>query len=48
MNLKELYMGATDEAIDLLKKMLKFNPYQRITVEEALQHPFLAEVRLLS
>jgi len=25
--------------------MLKFDPAQRITVEEALNHPFFAEVR---
>ncbi|KAG2324718.1 hypothetical protein Bca52824_007446 [Brassica carinata] len=28
-------------AIDLLEKMLKFDPRQRITVEDALAHPFL-------
>ncbi|VDK87243.1 unnamed protein product [Dibothriocephalus latus] len=29
-------------AIDLLDRMLAFNPSTRITVEEALQHPYLA------
>ena len=29
-------------AIDLLKKFLIFNPDKRITIEEALNHPFLA------
>ena len=28
-------------AIDLLKKMLLFDPLKRITVNEALEHPFL-------
>jgi serine/threonine protein kinase len=28
-------------AIDLLDKMLTFNPHKRITVEEALAHPYL-------
>jgi mitogen-activated protein kinase 1/3 len=31
---------ATPEAVDLLEKMLVFNPSKRITVEEALRHPF--------
>ena len=29
-------------AIDLLKKMLVFDPKKRITVEESLSHPYLA------
>ena len=36
------YPAASAEAIDLLSKMLCFNPHHRITAEEALQHPFLA------
>ena len=31
------------EAVDLLEKMLCFNPYKRIGVEEALRHPYLSE-----
>lgn len=30
-------------AIDLLEKMLIFNPAERITVEEALAHPYLEQ-----
>jgi serine/threonine protein kinase len=30
-------------AIDLLEKMLIFNPEERITVEEALAHPYLEQ-----
>ena len=33
--------GASYLILDLLKKMLHFNPEERITVEEALMHPFL-------
>jgi mitogen-activated protein kinase 1/3 len=31
-------------AIDLLRKLLTFDPSKRITVEEALRHPFLASL----
>jgi len=30
--------------MDLLEKMLKINPAQRITASEMLQHPFLADM----
>jgi mitogen-activated protein kinase 6 len=36
------FRGHNPEAIDLLEKMLKFHPAQRITVDEALAHPFMA------
>lgn len=39
------YPGAGSEAIDLLNKMLQFNPYFRITIDEALNHPIFAKVR---
>ncbi|CAK4080995.1 unnamed protein product [Aphanomyces euteiches] len=47
MDLAQLYPGATPEALDLLEKFLKFNPERRITLDEALNHPFLAEIRSL-
>ena len=31
-------------AIDLMKKMLEFNPKKRITCEEALKHPYLKDL----
>lgn len=31
-------------AVDLLEKLLTFNPVKRITVEEALSHPYLEPV----
>lgn len=33
-----------DDAVDLLDKMLQFNPAKRITVDEALAHPYFAEL----
>ena len=34
---------ADAKALDLLDKMLTFNPNKRITVEEALAHPYLEQ-----
>jgi mitogen-activated protein kinase 1/3 len=39
-NLKQKFPGSSDDAIDLLEKMLKFNPQKRISSEQALLHPF--------
>lgn len=38
---KQLFPNANPEALDLLDKMLAFDPADRITVEEALEHPYL-------
>lgn len=40
-----MYPGAGEEAIDLLHRILVFNPYFRITIDECLLHPFFAKVR---
>ena len=39
--LSDIFPGADDSFIDLLGKMLRVNPEQRITVEEMIQHPYL-------
>ena len=36
-----LYPNAHPQALDLLEKMLTFNPHKRIQVEDALAHPYL-------
>ncbi|XP_065073917.1 mitogen-activated protein kinase ERK-A isoform X2 [Ochlerotatus camptorhynchus] len=38
-----LFPNADQNALDLLGKMLTFNPHNRISVEEALAHPYLEQ-----
>jgi serine/threonine protein kinase len=38
----KIYPDADPAGLDLLEKLLEFDPYKRITVEEALKHPYLA------
>ncbi|KCV71311.1 CMGC/MAPK protein kinase [Fonticula alba] len=42
MSLRDLLPNASDLAIDLAERMLNFDPAKRITVEDALRHPYLA------
>ncbi|KAJ0412260.1 hypothetical protein ATCC90586_006646 [Pythium insidiosum] len=42
--LSEFFPDANPMAVDLLAKMLKFNPEERITVVQALAHPYLAQL----
>ena len=37
----ELFRGANEHAIDLIKKMLTFDPARRITIDQALAHPYM-------
>ncbi|XP_066433103.1 mitogen-activated protein kinase 7 [Eleutherodactylus coqui] len=39
----ELYPQGDRKALDLLSKMLRFDPRERISVREALRHPFLSK-----
>jgi mitogen-activated protein kinase 1/3 len=41
--LKNLYPEASSSALDLLEKMLVFNPDKRYTAEECLAHPYFEE-----
>lgn len=41
----KLYPKANPQALDLLEKMLKFNPNDRISVDEALAHPYFSGFR---
>jgi len=40
--LQEVFPEATASALDLLSAMLRFDPSRRLTVEEALAHPYIA------
>lgn len=44
-DLSRKFQEASSEAIDLLQKMLQLDYQKRISVEEALEHPYFANVR---
>ena len=44
-DLKARYPGTNSSGLGLLRSMLRFDPSERLTVEEALAHPYLASVR---
>lgn len=44
-NLRTCFPGSQSEEIDLLEKMLKFTCSERITIDDALAHPFFAGIR---
>lgn len=44
-NLKITYPKASDDAVDLMAKMLVLDPSRRISVRDALDHKYFAEIR---
>ncbi len=45
-NIKDWFKSGTpDDAIDLVVKMLQFNPKIRITIDEVLKHPYISQFR---
>jgi mitogen-activated protein kinase 15 len=41
--LRDMFPTASDEAIDLIKNLLHFNPNKRLSAEQALKHPYVAQ-----
>lgn len=45
VSLKEKYPKASPDALDLLQRLLAFNPEKRLTVDEAVEHKFFSAFR---
>ena len=43
--LYEYFPAASSDELDLLAKMIKFSPRERITLDEVLEHPYFQSVR---
>ena len=43
-NLSDIIKTSDPQAIDLISKMLKYNPIERISAKEALNHPYFADL----
>ena len=43
VNFQELFPSASENAIDLVRKLLQFNPMNRLNVEQAITHPYVAQ-----
>ena len=44
-DLREKFPGASCEALDFLNRTLVFDPKKRLSIAEALEHPFLRGIR---
>ena len=41
--LTDMFPTASDDALDLLRSLLQFNPSKRLTADQALRHPYVAQ-----
>jgi mitogen-activated protein kinase 1/3 len=46
VDLKDMYPATDDKGLNLLEKMLKFNPKKRIGAKEALQDEYFDDIRI--
>lgn len=42
---QQLYPASSPQAIDFLNRCIVFNPKDRISLDEALEHPYFSKVR---
>ena len=45
VDFKDIYPATKEDAIDFLEKTVRFSPKERLTIEEALNHPIFTKVR---
>jgi len=41
--LRDIFPTASDDALDLLRNLLQFNPNRRLTAEQVLRHAYVAQ-----
>ena len=41
--LRDMFPTASDDAVDLIKNLLQFNPSKRFSAEQVLRHPYVAQ-----
>jgi mitogen-activated protein kinase 15 len=41
--LRDVFPTASDDALDMIKRLLIFNPNKRLTAEQCLKHPYVAQ-----
>jgi mitogen-activated protein kinase 15 len=42
-SLQEFFPSASEDALDLVQNLMQFNPSKRLTIEQALSHPYVAQ-----
>ncbi|CAI2368800.1 unnamed protein product [Moneuplotes crassus] len=47
VSLESIFPSAPEDSIDLMNKLLKFNPSERLTVEECLEHPYVSQFHVI-
>lgn len=46
-DLRNMYPAASTEVLDLLTSLLEFNPLNRVTAKQAIEHPFFKNLHSL-